>query len=87
MIPVLLRINSKTLSHKFHINTIDVLNKTSDGWKNLASDIPVNVKFMFVPCIDNLIWMECFISQLWVLLFRVKRFLANDIWDKVINQL
>ena len=87
MIAVLLGVNSQALCHELNIDTIDVLNQASDGWKDLLCDVPVDVQLTLPPGGEDLIWVLGFVCQLWVLLVRLEGLFADDIGDEVIDQL
>ena len=87
MVAVLLGVDSKALCHELNINTIDMLDQASDRWKDLLGDVPVDVQLTFPPGGKDLIWVLGFVCQLWVLLLRVEWFFADDIRDKVVDQL
>ena len=53
----------------------------------MLGDVPVDVQLTFPPGGKDLIWVLGFVCQLWVLLLRVEWFFADDIRDKVVDQL
>ena len=87
MVLVLLGVHSKTLSDKFDINTIYVLNESGDRRQDLLGDVPVNIKFMQASRAQHLIRVICLVCKLRVLFVGLERLLANHIWDEVVDQL
>ncbi len=83
---ILLRINSKTLSYKFNINTINMLYQSCNRWKNLLCDIPININCDFTLRSNNFIRMICFISKLRILLVSIKWLFTNNIGNEIVDQ-
>ena len=87
MVLVLLGVHSKTLSDKFDINTIYVLNESGDRRQDLLGDVPVNIKFMQASRAQHLIRVICLVCKLRVLFVGLERLLANHVRDEVVDQL
>jgi len=87
---ILFPVYAQTLSHEINFNAINVLNKSGDGWKKLLEDVPININFQFVVRffgLKILIRAPSHISDGKFFLVFLQACDANNVWNKVIDQL